>query len=443
MRVISEGPIKITRATAEAALKRRQSRTRVVIRDKECLGLALIVNPGSARWECAYRPPGVDPRTGRRWPNKTVSLGVPESLSPDAARIAANKIKGEVLAGGDPIAERRAASEARRTAEAEHEARQAEQAFTVDALIEAWAKARERDRRPSYLSVAKGALRRHFGQLLARPASALTAVEAVRILDQVKEQAGAVAANRALSYARAAYGWAVKRQALEANPFRGIERPAREVARDRVLSAEEVGAVYRAAGTLSKPYGAFVRVLLLSLQRREEVAALRWDELSADLTTWTLPAERAKNHRQHIVQLAEPVRVILDSTKRRRGCPYVFHAESGKPVSAFSFAKRNLDMALTQERQAARLDPAVLPGWTLHDFRRAGVTALADLGFPPHVADRLLNHVQGTIRGVAATYQRAAFLHERKAALEAWASHVISAADAAVMPANVVALRRA
>jgi integrase len=112
-------------------------------------------------------------------------------------------------------------------------------------------------------------------------------------LDQVKEQAGAVAANRALSYARAAYGWAVERQALEASPFRGIERPAREVARDRVLSAEEVGAVYRAAGTLSRPYGAFVRVLLLSLQRREEVAALRWDELSADLTTWTLPAERA------------------------------------------------------------------------------------------------------------------------------------------------------
>jgi integrase len=405
MRVVSEGPIKITRSTVEAALKRRQSGQRLIIRDKECHGVALIVNSSSARWECAYRPRGVDPRTGRRWPNKTVSLGVPEDQSPDDARAAANKIKGEVLAGGDPIAERRAATEARRAAEAEAEARQVEQAFTFSALIEAWTTARERDRRPSYLSVAKGALRRHFAEVLARPASSLTTVEAVRTLDQIKATAGAVAANRALSYARAAYGWAVKRQALEANPFRGVERPAREVARDRVLSAEEVGAIYRAAGALSGPYSAFLRVLLLTLQRREEVAALRWDELSTDLSTWTLPAVRAKNHRQHIVHLAAPVRVILEGTKRRRGCPYVFYADSGKPVSAFSFAKRNLDAAISVERASAKYEPVALPSWTLHDFRRAGVTALADMGFPPHVADRLLNHVQGTIRGVAATYQ--------------------------------------
>ena len=95
MQVVSEGPIKITRATVDAALKRRQKGKRLIIRDRECLGLALIVNPGSARWECAYRPRGIDPGTGRRWPNKTVSLGVPEGQSPDDARLAANLQKSE------------------------------------------------------------------------------------------------------------------------------------------------------------------------------------------------------------------------------------------------------------------------------------------------------------------------------------------------------------
>lgn len=441
MRTISDGPVKITLAAVEGALKRRAIGKRYILRDKACPGLALIVNAGSARWECAYRPRGVDQRTGRRWPNRTVSLGTPESLAPDAARAAASRIKGEVLAGGDPIAERRAAAEARRAVQAEAEARAAEEAFTFGALVDAWGNAREGDRRASYLAVAISALHRHFTEWLLRPASSLTTVEAVRALDRIKQEAGAVAANRALSYARAAFGWAVKRQTLVANPFRGIERPAREVARDRVLMAEEVGAIYRAAGTLPASYGAFVRVLLLTLQRREEVAALRWDELSADLTTWTLPAERAKNHRQHIIHLAEPVRTILAGMPRRRGCPFVFPADSGKPVSAFSLAKRKLDAAILAERAAGGQEPPALPGWTLHDFRRAGVTALADRGVAPHVADRLLNHVQGTIRGVAATYQRAAFLNERKAALEAWAAHVIAAAEGGEKPSNVVPLR--
>jgi hypothetical protein len=83
-----------------------------------------------------------------------------------------------------------------------------------------------------------------------------------------------------------------------------------------------------------------------------------------------------------------------------------------------------------------------LPRWTLHDFRRAGVTALACMGFAPHVCDRLLNHVTGSINGVAAVYQRAEFLTERKAALDAWAAHVMSAAEERAEAGNVVSLVR-
>jgi len=70
-----------------------------------------------------------------------------------------------------------------------------------------------------------------------------------------------------------------------------------------------------------------------------------------------------------------------------------------------------------------------VPGWTFHDFRRSGVTWLAENGTPPHIADKLLNHVAGTIRGVAAVYQRGEFAEDRRRALDAWAAHVLLCAE--------------
>ena len=81
-----------------------------------------------------------------------------------------------------------------------------------------------------------------------------------------------------------------------------------------------------------------------------------------------------------------------------------------------------------------------MPGWVFHDFRRAGVTMLAEAGFPLHVADRLLNHVSGTIRGVAAVYQRGEFAEERRRSLDVWAAHVVRYGEGAALAGNVVAL---
>jgi integrase len=376
--------------------------------------------------------------TGKR----RVVIGPFGVLTPDEARKRARAILGSVAAGQDPFAEKRAAIAAKKVAETTEKARAAAEAYTVRKLVDGWLAGRDGDRRETYLAVAGAALKRHFAAWLDRPAAAVTTVEAVRELDRIKRDAGPVAANRALAYGRACYSWAEKRQLLTTNPFRGIEAPSREKSRDRVLSAEEIGAIWRAAGTLGEPYGRYVRTLLLTLQRREEVASMRWDELSADLTTWTLPANRAKNGKAHIVHLADPVREILRSRPGFRDIPFVFPSESGRPVSAFSMVKSRLDARITAEREEAAADPRVLSGWTMHDFRRAGVTALAGMGFPPHVCDKLLNHVSGSIRGVAAVYQRAEFLTERKAALDAWARHVLSTAKGVTASGNVVELSR-
>src|SRR6478752_1914377 len=114
MFVTSEGPTKITKATIDSAWRRRNKGHRLVVRDKDCRGLALIVNTTSMAWSYAYRPRGTDPMTGRRWPNRTVTLGNTASLSIDDARIEANRLKGQAASGRDPAAERKSQAEAAR-----------------------------------------------------------------------------------------------------------------------------------------------------------------------------------------------------------------------------------------------------------------------------------------------------------------------------------------
>jgi len=218
------------------------------------------------------------------------------------------------------------------------------------------------------------------------------------------------------------------------------------VARDRVLTDVELGEVWRAAGALGAPFAPCLRILILTLQRRDEVAGMRWNELAPDLSTWTVPAERSKNGKAHIVHLAEPARAILRAVPRVGTAGLVFTTTGRTPLSGFSGAKRRLDMAIAAERAAAAARtgdgsvPEPIVPWRLHDLRRTGVTALARLGFPPHVCDRLLNHAEGAIRGVAAVYQRHEFLPEREAALNAWAAHVLVVGEGAPNARNVVAL---
>jgi integrase len=234
------------------------------------------------------------------------------------------------------------------------------------------------------------------------------------------------------------------RRLVPGNPFVAVTVEARETSRDRVLSDAELAEAWNAAGTLGYPFGPFIRLLILTLQRRGEVAGMRWDELAPDLSTWTIPGHRTKNDKAHIVHLAPAARTVLRQVKRTKGAQLVFTTTGDTPISAFTRARARLAEAIDEARalsaEAAGTKPppkrAKKPdrGWTLHDLRRTGVTKLAALGIPPYVADRVLNHVQGTIRGVAAVYQRHEFLAERLAAIETWAEFVLQNAAGAEAP---------
>jgi integrase len=358
-----------------------------------------------------------------------VALGRFGQVTPAQARKLAGQLAAEVTAGRDPKGERKARADAA-VAEKAARKRQAEaDALTFSVLVKRWQDLHLAGRRESYRHEAPRALLVSFATWSGRPASSIAAKEAIERLDRIAQGSGPAAARSAFAYARAMFGWAVKRQLVEANPFAGIHPPRTVADRDRHLSDEELGAVWRAASDLAWPMGGFIMMAVLTLQRREEVAAMRWVEISKDRTTWTIPAERAKNGKAHLVHLAAPARKILRDAIRIKGSPFVFTTTGKTPVSGFSATKASLDKAIAEARRKARVTPHAIPAWRLHDLRRTGVTRLAALGFAPHVCDRLLNHVKGSIAGVAAVYQRHEFLPERQAALEAWAKHVLAVAE--------------
>jgi integrase len=179
-----------------------------------------------------------------------------------------------------------------------------------------------------------------------------------------------------------------------------------------------------AARQAGRPFGAVVELPALTGQRRNEVASMRWQELDLDKALWTIPGNRAKNGRPHVVDLSPRAIELIRVQEKSRDL--VFPTISGKPFMAFSQAKRQLDQVCGVKY------------WVLHDLRRTVVSGMAALGVAPHVADKILNHQSGAISGIAAIYQRHEFLTERKTAIERWDAHVASL----LQPRPAVAIRQ-
>jgi integrase len=197
------------------------------------------------------------------------------------------------------------------------------------------------------------------------------------------------------------------------------------------------------------------KLLLLTAQRRDEVGGMEWSEIEPLYKrVWTNPRDKAKNDRRHEVHLSELTIEIIRELPRMslskadgvgsEPSSYLFTTNGERPVSGFSKAKRRLDEYMMQllgagiEETGNDPQGAEIEGWILHDLRRTAATRMAGLNIAPHVVDRILNHVSGTIRGVATVYNRHAYLEERKAALEAWGRHVESLVRPG--PTNVVPL---
>jgi integrase len=354
-------------------------------------------------------------------------LGEYGTITSEQARSLAEQERGMVKAGKDPRADRLEVVRAERASRAAADIQKATEAFTFKAMIQQWHDEHlVPNRSPAYAGEALRALKVSLPGWQASPAGSITAGEAGQVFQQLGASAGPGAARHAFRYAYAAFSWAEKRQLVSDNPLRKAVQPTKAEERDRALTDAELGTVWRASAGLGHPYSALVRILILTLQRRGEVVGMKWEELSPDLSLWTMPAGRTKNRKRHIVHLAPEARAIIGAQPRFADCPLVFTTTGKGPIRKFSQVKRRLDANATAERREAGMRPAELPPWHLHDLRRTGVTGMAAIGILTDVADRILNHqATSSTGGVKGVYQVHAFSAEREEAMRAWASHVL------------------
>jgi integrase len=261
-----------------------------------------------------------------------------------------------------------------------------------------------------------------------RDAATIRRADIRLLIDKVAER-GDVLANRTLSAIATMFNWAVDKELVEANPAAGLKK-MKEDARERVLSDGELKLMLDAADALSNPVEQqFVHTLLLTLQRRSEVAGMRWSEI-LDEGVWVIPGARTKNKREHRVPLSATVLEILAA--RPKDTAFVFpNARGSAPFADFSRLKNELDKFIT-EANGIRIAQ-----WGLHDFRRTGISAMPGLEVDVVVADKALNHKSSVLKGAAATYQRFNFEPGIRKALEAWATHL-----AKLRADNVIDFRR-
>ena len=240
---------------------------------------------------------------------------------------------------------------------------------------------------------------RHFE--FKGPLTRITPQQFLAAIDKIE---GRSARAHALKDGRTFFNWCVPRY-LTSSPAAGIWME-RQPSRDRVLSDDELKAVWRAAADVGYPFGHLVRVLILTGQRCGEIAHLEAAHVEADRLFF--PASNTKNGRAHWVPLSDSVRALVAP---RSGL--VFPNSIGEPFCAFNFNHKRL------------LRRSGTAGWTLHDLRRTCATGLARLGTPIHVTEKILNHVSGSLSGVAGIYNRFEYWEERRAALLAWESYVL------------------
>jgi integrase len=329
-------------------------------------------------------------------------------LGLEAARKRARALLGEVAHDCDPLGERRA--ELSRTRD------------TFQAIAESYF-AREGKKLRTGEDRRQTLARLVYPVMGTQPIADIRRSDIVRLLDGIEDKNGPVQADRVLAYIGKVMNWHASRSDEFRSPIvRGMARTSsKERARARVLTDDELRAVWKPAEATPGPFGAFIRFLLLTGARRSEAADLTRDEIADGV--WSLPAARNKVKQELVRPLSGAAQKVVASVPRLGR--YVFTASGAKPLRGFAKAKERLDAACG------------VKNWTLHDLRRTARSLLSRAGIASDVAEMCLGHV---LTGVRGTYDRHEYHAEKKQAFEALAAQIARIVDP---QDNVVALRGA
>ncbi|MGB6286341.1 MAG: tyrosine-type recombinase/integrase [Xanthobacteraceae bacterium] len=309
--------------------------------------------------------------------------------TPDAARNEALRLLGSVVGGNDPFA-------------------QSLNSESFGAEIERYLLRKKASLKPRSFEEVRRFLTNHSAPLAKLRLTDIDRRAIAVLLGQIEQARGPVARNRARSALSAFFGWAITEGLCETNPVQGTAKVNEGGSRERVLTRDELVALWHALG--DGRFADLVRLLLLTGQRRNEIGALAWSEVDLAKGMIVLGPERTKNKRKHELPLSRQALAILQRQPRRNSSPFLFSDVQG--YKDWDSAKIRLDKRLH------------IADWHIHDLRRTAATGMGELGVLPHVVEAILNHVSGHRAGVAGVYQRAKYIEPMRDALQRWSDHL-------------------
>jgi integrase len=362
-----------------------------------------VTSAGHRSWFYFYRANGRQRR---------LTLGAYPKVSLKDARAMARAAATQVAEGHDPATER----------QAERAAAVGSFAEVAAQFIELYAKRRQNTWRETERYLKQDVLPHWRG----REIRDIKRGDVLRLLDKTMAEGKATKAKHLHGHLRKLFTWSVERGFLDSSPMANLPSPSQTVERDRVLTDSEIAAIWIACNDLGFPFGPLIRLLFLTAQRRNEVAAMRWSDLDLEAGLWRLPREATKMKRAHEVPLSTDAIALLEDLPKFGKFALASGRTGDRPVSGWSRMKRRLDAS------------SGATGWRLHDIRRTAASGMARLNAPPHVLSKILGHVSDG-QGVTGIYNRYAYDDEKRRAVEAWAQYIGRLIDPS--GSNVVELR--
>jgi integrase len=316
------------------------------------------------------------------------SIGRHGALTPDTARARAKQLLGTVAGGTDPF-----------------QAQLGGEGFAV--AVERYLERKRSSLKPTSFAEAARYLRGLSAPLHSLRLAQIDRRKIAALLGEIETSSGPVARNRLRSALSAFFAWCITEGLIDVNPVAGTAKADEGGSRERVLTHDELRALWRALD--DGPFSSVVRLLLLTGCRRNEIGHLQWSEIDLARAQINLPAARVKNGRDHTVPLSTQALAILARQPRRNSSDYLWGARG---FNDWDYAKKQLDQR------------AGIAEWTLHDCRRSCATGMAELGTQPHIIEAVLNHQSGHKGGVAGIYNRAKYSDDMRRALQLWADHL-------------------